>query len=112
MSIQTKDQKMAQAAFGCVAKRSGGSSFDEYQSFAFSFPSLVHSCGLAQALAFAQAKGKRDYIDDLEAVLNGIESKEICKFSREASLADYTRLSRHVLTASTWLKRYCQAEGE
>ena len=111
MSLRTKEQKMAQAAFGCVSKIAK-SEFDEYNSFALSFPSLVHSCGLAQALAFAQAKQKQGYIKDLETVLEGIEQSGICKLSREADLTNYTRMSRHVLMASTWIKRYCQAKGE
>ncbi|NLL37339.1 MAG: CRISPR-associated protein Cmr5 [Fretibacterium sp.] len=112
MSIQTNEQKMAQAAFGCVSARSKGEKFEDYKSFALAFPALVHSCGLAQALGFAESKDKKDYLNDLEKVLTDIEQKGICERSREVGLNEYTRLSRHVLTASTWLKRYCQAKGD
>lgn len=107
MGIRTKEQQMAQAAFERVQGRSSG--FEEYSSFALAFPALVHSCGLAQALAFAQAKGRTDYLSDLENVLG--EGEGLCKRSREAELMEYMRLSRRALAASSWIKRYCQAKG-
>ena len=108
MGIRTKEQQMAQAAFGCVEGRNSG--FEDYSSFALAFPSLVHSCGLAQALAFAQAKGRTDYLSDLENVLG--EGEGLCTRSRETELMEYTRLSRRVLMAASWIKRYCQAKGD
>ena len=113
MGIRTKEQQMAQAAFERVQGRSSG--FEEYSSFALAFPALVHSCGLAQALAFAQAKGRADYLSDLENVLgedvgeNG--GGDLCTRSRQAELMEYMRLSRRALAASSWIKRYCQAKG-
>ena len=98
---------MAQAAFERVQGRDSG--FEEYSSFALAFPALVHSCGLAQALAFAQAKGRTDYLSDLENVLG--EGGDFCTRSREAELMEYMRLSRRALAASSWIKRYCQAKG-
>jgi len=55
MGIRTKEQQMAQAAFERVQGRSSG--FEEYSSFALAFPALVHSCGLAQALAVHPPRG-------------------------------------------------------
>ena len=106
MGIRTKEQQMAQAAFERVQGRDSG--FEEYSSFALAFPALVHSCGLAQALAFAQAKGRTDYLSDLENVLG--EGRDFCTRSREAELMEYMRLSRRALAASSWIKRYCQAK--
>nr|WP_314717102.1 type III-B CRISPR module-associated protein Cmr5 [uncultured Fretibacterium sp.] len=112
MGIRTKEQQMAQAAFERVQGRDSG--FEEYSSFALAFPALVHSCGLAQALAFAQAKGRTDYLSDLENVLGEDVGKngggDLCKRSREAEVMEYMRLSRRALAASSWIKRYCQAK--
>ena len=114
MGIRTKEQQMAQAAFERVQGRSSGLEFEVYSSFALAFPSLVHSCGLAQALAFAQAKGRADYLSDLENVLGEDVGKngggDLCKRSREAEVMEYMRLSRRALAASSWIKRYCQAK--
>ena len=105
----TKDQKMAQAAYDCVASKKG-KEFEEYSNFAYAFPSLIHSCGLVQAVAFAKAKKKDDYIKDLQAVFDQADQAgDLYERSRAAGLSEYTRISRHALAAASWLKRYCQA---
>lgn len=99
---------MAQEAYARVFARQGDG-FTDYSSFAFSFPSLIHSCGLVQAVAFAKAKGRDEYIADLESVFNTVDHTDnLAEDSRNAELADYTRISRHALAAASWLKRYCQ----
>lgn len=112
-SIRTKEQRAAEAAYCCVAerKRAGKSSFDEYITFALDFPALIHSCGLVQALSFAQAKGKTDYIADISDVFHKLndEKVDLLEKSRSAPLLEYTRITRRALQAATWLKRYCQA---
>ena len=111
----TKERKMAQEAFAKVSERHdklNESDFREYKSFALSFPTLVHSCGLVQAVAFAYAKKKDKYIDDLEAVFKAVDSKGDLKTrSREAGIMEYMRISRHALSAASWIKRYCQTFG-
>ena len=64
MSVHTRSQKLAQAAFACVQNRGA-----TYEPFAKKFPALIHTCGLAQAVAFALAKKETDYIGDLAAVI-------------------------------------------
>ena len=105
--MQTHEQKMAEAAFGCVEKRKKETDkFDEYCSFSSSFPTLIHSCGLAQALSFAKAKEKDNYIEDLKVVL---EAEDIIERSREAGVMEYIRISRRAISAASWIKRYAQA---
>ncbi len=107
--LLTKDQKMAQAAYERVADRQG-EGFEEYCNFAYAFPALVHSCGLVQAVAFASAKKKDDYIEDLQTVFNQVDDAgDLYERSRAAGLTEYARISRHALAAASWLKRYCQA---
>ena len=50
----------------------------EYVSFAKKFPALIHTCGLAQAVAFALAKGGQQgvYAEDLAAVLQTVGTRE------------------------------------
>jgi CRISPR-associated protein Cmr5 len=108
---------MAQAAFARICSRGDrdGKPTKEYTSFAKKFPSLIHTCGLAQAVAFAGAKKETDYLDDLSEVLKAVGHDET---TDRASLADqtrtqdvtgYLRLSHDVLLAATWLKRYVEA---
>ena len=116
--FMTKEQSMAQKAFLRVSERQAESDFGDYKSFALSFPSLIHSCGLVQAISFACSKKKNKYVEDLQAVFNEIDNAgDLATRSREAMVMEYMRISRHALSAASWIKRYCQAapdkkEGE
>ena len=110
LNFTTKEQLMAQEAYERVITRSNEEDFDEYKSFALSFPSLIHSCGLVQAVAFAKAKKKDGFIDDLQAVFDKIDNAgDLQNRSREAPIMEYMRITRHAISAASWLKRYCQA---
>jgi len=127
MTFQTRNQKLAQEAYARVTKR--GEQEREYVTFAKKFPALVHTCGLAQAVAFAEAKGsskdgqakkpEMKYLEDLAAVLksggyNAIDSaKKLAETTRFEALGGYLRLSRDAIQAASWLKRYVEvASGE
>lgn len=118
MTVLTRSQKMAQAAFKQVQERAERKDqFKEYSSFSKKFPALIHTCGLVQAVAFAQAKDEGDYIHDLEAVLKAgghaeIPERSLDRLSRTEPLGGYLRLSRDSLAAATWLKRYVEALAE
>lgn len=75
MTLHTRSQKFAHAAFARISKYEKLGK--EYASFARKFPALIHTCGLAQAVAFALAKKQAGYIEDLAAVLNGSGHPEI-----------------------------------
>ena len=123
MSVHTRSQKLAQAAFPrvCVRIPPGTDpkkftkSQKEYRTFAEKFPALIHTCGLAQAVAFALAKQEKDYIEDLAAVLRGSGHPEISSAqslhdrARTNPLSSYLRLSRDAISAASWLKRYVEA---
>jgi CRISPR-associated protein Cmr5 len=106
--MKSYDQKMAEKAFECVQTKKDDK---EYRSFAMGFPALVHSCGLVQAVAFAETRNGV-YVKDLAAVLNTVETDtDLVKESRSADVLRYMRLSRRALSAASWLKRYVQALG-
>ncbi|VTS00807.1 type III-B CRISPR module-associated protein Cmr5 [Tuwongella immobilis] len=113
---ETRSQKMAQTAYERVNERFKGSEKDvkEYTTFAKKFPALVHTCGLAQALAFAKAKDHSDYLDDLREVLgeidNSLKKVDLIDYTNRLPLVDYMRLSRDAISAASWLKRYVEAE--
>ncbi|MGI6075748.1 MAG: type III-B CRISPR module-associated protein Cmr5 [Pyramidobacter sp.] len=112
--LKTKNQKMAEKAFERVSDRKEASKdkkdgkWEEYKTFALSFPALIHSCGLVQAAAFACAKSHGDYLADLQAVFDTIDKGDLLERSRKAGLAEYTRITRHATDAATWLKVTCQ----
>ncbi len=118
--MNTRSQKLAQAAFKCVQAQlktvDGKQILDgKYKSFARKFPALIHTCGLAQAVAFALAKKETDYIGDLAAVLNAsghpeiVDGPSLDKHARTQTLGSYIRLSRDAIHAAGWLKRYAEA---
>jgi CRISPR-associated protein Cmr5 len=121
MSVHTRSQRLAQAAFPRIQSRMQGlreKAFDEYRSFVKKFPALIHTCGLAQAVAFALAKQENDYIEDLAEVLRDSGHPEITSAqtlherARTQPLSGYLRLSRDAINAASWLKRYVEAAGE
>ena len=131
MSVHTRSQRLAQAAYKRVTARlttydKGKKVLDDkYETFAKKFPSLIHTCGLAQAVAFAEAKGvpkapnkpkpELQYLDDLAEVLKAAghptltDRVALAKQSREHDLSTYLRLSRDAISAASWLKRYVEA---
>ena len=114
----TRNQRLAQYAYCRIANRNGGAPTKEYKTFARKFPSLIHACGLAQAVAFALAKRENDYVADLAEVIRSCGHPEVTGFeelatrSRVEQLAGYLRLSRDALDAAGWLKRYVESLGE
>jgi CRISPR-associated protein Cmr5 len=127
VKVHTRSQKLAQQAYGCVEARNKAEAFAEYETVARKFPALIHTCGLAQAVAFAHAKRKKDrpgggpecaYIADLAAVLKAGGHAEIADaaaleaHTRGDTVTTYLRLSRDAIEAAIWLKRYAEALGE
>lgn len=118
MNIQ---QRMAQKAFEKAGSRSNGPQFEEYCSFARGFPSLLHTCGLVQAVTFANAakdsqKYKKDLVDDLKEILavggmvfSPAEGNDLADMARKADQQRYLILGRRCLQAAIWLKRYAEA---
>jgi CRISPR-associated protein Cmr5 len=123
VTVRTKSQTMAHAAYSAVDQRLKPllrEDREKYTGFAREFPALVHACGLAQAVAFARAKKKHQlaYLGDLSAVLSavghgdGLDPLRLENATRELAVPGYIRLSGDALSAAEWLKRYAEAAGE
>ena len=121
MSRQTRSQRLAQAAYSQIANHTGQGQQKlekEFVSTVKKFPALIHTCGLAQAIAFALAKkNSKDekYVTYLAAVLQAsghpevTNAESLCKCTRTSDLNGYLRLSRDAIAAASWLKRYVEA---
>lgn len=124
MSVHTRSQRLAQKAFACVESRKKRKDFGDFETVARKFPALIHTCGLAQAVAFAQSKRKKEdptggpecqYLGDLAAVLCAGGHTEVrdldslTSHTRDDSVGVYLRLSRDAIDAAIWLKRYAEA---
>ena len=118
--LQTRSQRYAQAAFACVQKiandKEGKTLAEKYQSYARNLPTMILQCGLAQTVAFVQAKQEVDkdkpvdayahWLADMQTVL---ENTKLCQQAREADLSAYMLLTYQALDAAGWLKRYAEA---
>lgn len=113
MTVHTRSQRLAQAAYTRISRH--GKPNEKYVRFAKKFPALIHTCGLAQAVAFALAKHEAEYIEDLAVVLRDSGHPEIASAqtlherARTQPLSGYLRLSRDAINAASWLKRYAEA---
>lgn len=120
-----RSQRIAVEAYQLVSARSQGNGAQKYLSYARSFPTLVHTSGLSQAVAFSRAKGKEHLhlVEDVASLIvaispellfanNGKDNDNVerfCRSAREADRNHYIRLSRLTLDASGWIKRYAEA---
>ncbi len=115
--MRSLDSLRAQRAHERVNSRVDLDNSDKYKTFALGFPALIHSCGLAQALAYAQAKSIQEYQKDLAYVVNVENLETLAEQSREVEFSEYRRLTNDVISSASWIKRYVEAffkksEGE
>lgn len=119
MNFRNQSQIFAEKSYERIAAKPKDSTFSEYLSFARSFPSLVHTAGLAQAVTFAKAKNHdKGFLEDLIAVLyadpryKNQSNQKVEAFINEiqkCNLDTYILLSRRAMIAAGWLKRYAEA---
>jgi CRISPR-associated protein Cmr5 len=111
----TKKQQRAQNAYRCVEahRKTSNTVKESYTQLAKKFPALVQSCGLAQSIAFVEAKEKENnigktYLDDLKEVM-GRPQDNLAEKSRGVPLIEYQHLTRNALESATWIKRYAES---
>lgn len=107
--MPTREQERSQKAYTKVSAQQKADKEAEYKRFSKSFPALIHTCGLAQAVAYGQAKAPGSYMNDLAAVVGVADGEELARKARTDPLPLYQKSSRDTLAAATWLKRYAEA---
>jgi len=104
----TRDQRYAEQIYQQVSQVPEAER-QKYGSMAHKLPILIRTAGLAQALAFVDSRGsdeQKKLLDHIAAVVN---EPDLVARSRTAELADYMRLTRNVLAALLWYKRFAQS---
>ncbi len=115
MGMQTRDQILATAAFQRVEAILNGKPPEyrkKYGSMAHTLPVLIRTAGLAQALAFVEARGdeaQRQLMDDLARTLTFTDGNALANQSRKAPLREYMILSQRAIAALLWFKRFAQS---
>ncbi|GIX07837.1 MAG: CRISPR system Cmr subunit Cmr5 [Candidatus Poribacteria bacterium] len=114
--MQTRDQLYAQTVYAQVSQMAGEeipkSDRNAYGSMAHRLPALIRSAGLAQALAFVEARGKEPHkrlLDHLAQTLGEGSRSDLLERSRRAELPEYLDLTRRALAALNWYKRFAQS---
>ena len=116
--MKTLQQSMAVSALEQVSafkKSSSSDAHDKYRTMALKLPILILTDGLVQALAFVQARGddaQTRLLNDVAQTVswNGANSgTALVTLSRTADLGEYMVLTRRVLAALTWYKRYAES---
>jgi CRISPR-associated protein Cmr5 len=123
--MQSRSQKIAQQAFQCISDHVNAQPGDgikkpnkDFVSTVKRFPALIHTCGLAQAVAFALAKKDIEFVSYLASILKAAGYTELSdhshldEYARKKSLGEYLRVSRDAICAAGWLQRYVEAAGE
>jgi CRISPR-associated protein Cmr5 len=84
----------------------------KYGGMAHKLPILIHTAGLAQALAFVESRGKppqQQLLNDLAATVGHANGGALGAAARAADLAEYMLLTRQVLAALVWYKRFAES---
>lgn len=114
---QSRAQRMAQPALERVKVAAKSNLAGDYKPRAMGFPTMVLQAGLAQAVGFLAAKSGKDgkamayqrYFDDLAQVAGYPAGDALLQDALKADLARYRLLTRDVLDAASWLKRFSQS---
>ncbi len=113
-AIQTRDQKYAVDAYNRVktVKSRPETARDRYGSMAHKLPILIRTAGLAQALAFVNARGKEEHkllLNDLALTLKQQNRENLVETAMNATLSEYIYLTQQTLAALLWYKRFAQS---
>lgn len=113
--MQTRDQKFAAAIYEQVTQLTPKSKeAKQYGSMAHKLPVLIHTAGLAQALAFVEARGQgkqKLLLTHLAKVIYGnqTEKNHLLERSRKAEIGEYQELTMKTVAALQWYKRFAQS---
>jgi len=111
--MQTRDQKYAVDVYKRVleVKKAEKADRDRYGAMAHQLPILIRTAGLAQALAFLDSrdtKGHKQLLIDLTATV-GQPAGKLTDSARKAEMSEYMNLTRQVMAALLWYKRFAQS---
>lgn len=84
----------------------------KYGAMALKLPILIHTAGLAQAVAFVQSREKEPFkqlLNDLAQVIGKENATDLGTKSREVQLEEYMYLTKQTMNALEWFKRYAQS---
>ncbi|MBA2395426.1 MAG: type III-B CRISPR module-associated protein Cmr5 [Ktedonobacteraceae bacterium] len=110
--MQTLDQQYSATAYTQVLAIKKEKDYKKYGAMAHKLPILIHTAGLAQALEFVQSRGEpiqKRLIEHLAVTIGQGNTETLLQTVRNTSLSGYIRLTRQILAALLWYKRFAQS---
>lgn len=119
--MTTRQQQMALSAYDRVTAVEGQRPDyrQKYGTMAHKLPLLIHTAGLAQALAFVESRDKDPHMQPHTQLLQHLaetvdhagihHGRDLAARSRAAELDEYMLLTRRVLAALVWYKRFVES---
>lgn len=110
---KTRDQWMAETVYQKIEPlKANDAEAKKYGSLAHKLPVLIKTAGLAQALAFVEARGGEEgktLLTHIAQIVNQKDLDTLQKAVRTAELQTYIRLTQEILAALVWFKRFAQS---
>ncbi|HZO72961.1 MAG TPA: type III-B CRISPR module-associated protein Cmr5 [Ktedonobacteraceae bacterium] len=110
--MQTLDQQYADIIRRQVLVIAKQSDYKKYGAMAHKLPILIHTAGLLQALEFVNSRGEdiqKQILEDLAVTIGQQNTVRLLEAVQKANLSAYMRLTRHILGALLWYKRFAQS---
>lgn len=125
--MRTRSQQYSEAVFKQIERVDTGNFLDpdkkkQYGSLCHNFPIMVLQNGLSQAVAFLWVKANSAkepekspyslFLQHLSAITSGQEGESPANFQQrinQAPLVKYQQLTRQILSASIWYKRFAES---
>jgi CRISPR-associated protein Cmr5 len=112
----TRDQKYAATVYDQVCKikseRQEKQEYKKYGAMAHKLPILIYTAGLVQALEFVNARCEaihKELLSDLAMTVGQDDAQALLDYVRGADLSNYMLLTRQILAALLWYKRFAQS---
>ena len=110
--MQTLDQQYAASAYDLILPIRKEDDYRQYGAMAHKLPILIYTAGLVQALEFVRSRGKPiqwRLVEHLAITIGQGDAKTLLATVRRAQLSEYIRLTRQILAALLWYKRFAQS---
>lgn len=110
--MQTIDQQYADIIRQQVLVIKEQPDYKKYGAMAHKLPILIHTAGLLQALEFVNSRGEdiqKRLLKDLAITIGQQNTSTLLAAVQGANLSAYMRLTRHILGALLWYKRFAQS---
>ena len=113
--MQTIDQQYSIAVHKQVLEIKKDPDYRKYGAMAHKLPILIHTAGLVQALEFVNSRGntiQKRLLEHLAVTIGKNNTETLLDAARSRNLSNYMLLTRQVLSALLWYKRFPQSISE